>query len=79
MISYLKLHITTVKPSHHRNNDLNTLIHSAVHAYHTVITETIDVHYQKMIQAKNSLDVKDKEVFEDSIANKTICIVQPAI
>ena len=42
---YIEIPSTTVKASHCRTNDLNTLNHCAIPTYHLEITETIHVHY----------------------------------
>ena len=57
LIGFIEIPITTVKPSHDRNNGLVTLILSVVHTYHPEKNEPINVQYQDMKQMKNFFEV----------------------
>ena len=49
--------ITSVKPSHYRIFDLNTLILLVVHTYHTDLAEPNNVHYPHTKQIDHSFEI----------------------
>ena len=47
-LGFMKIPITTVKPTYYKNNDINTLIQSLVHTNYCELTEPFNVYYQDM-------------------------------
>ena len=67
-----------MKPLHFRNKDINTLIHSVVHAHHPGITDKINVHCQGMTQTNTSVENHHIDLCKDPIFNSTVSYVQPS-
>ena len=76
IIGYRKVPITTVKLSHYRNIDLNTLFPSLVRKYHLEVTETNFVEYQYMKKSNSAFEVNHIDLYKDPKYRNAVYQVQ---
>ena len=77
-IRFLEFAITTLKPPRYRTIDLNTLIQSVVHSYHSDITEPNTFPYQVLSERNNSFENIHIDFYDFPLINNTICKVKPS-
>ena len=73
---YIKIPITTVKPSHFETFDLNTLFQLVVHTYHPKKTEPNIVQNQNMKQLHNFFEANYINLYKDPILDIYVFNVQ---